>query len=145
MFSLLLTTHQHLNLGYLTFSLLNFNVSCIHEANKRLNTSSPYLCNVRMLFMNTLEVETVVPGHGEICGKDEIGRFIDYMRSLWSITGDLVERGVSCEEAVRKVAEEMFGHFEIEPARLEAARIMFDRGTERLYREIVERQGAGSQ
>lgn len=90
-------------------------------------------------FMNTLDVETVVPGHGEVCGKDEIGRFIDYMRSLWSITGDLVERGVSCEDAVERVAEEMFGHFEIEPARLDAARMMFDQGTERLYREIQER------
>ena len=90
--------------------------------------------------MNTLDVETVVPGHGEICGRNEIGRFIDYMRALWSITGDLVKRGASCEEAVRKVAEEMFGHFEVEPARLEAARMMFDQGTERLYQEIQEQQ-----
>jgi len=91
-------------------------------------------------FMNTLDVETVVPGHGEICGKDEIGRFIDYMHALWSITADLLERGVSCEEAVGKVNDEMFGHFEVEPARLEAARTMFDQGTERLYREIQEQQ-----
>jgi cyclase len=91
-------------------------------------------------YMNTLDVETVVPGHGEICGKDEIGRFIDYMRALWSITDDLVKRGVSCEDTVGRVADQLFGHFEVEPARLEAARMMFDQGTERLYREIRGQQ-----
>jgi hypothetical protein len=42
------------------------------------------------------------------------------------------------------VHDEMFGYFEVEPARLEAAASMFDLGTERLHREILERQGGGA-
>jgi len=92
-------------------------------------------------FMNTLDVDTIIPGHGEICGRDEIGRFIDYMRSLYSLTEESIEEGVSCDAAVRKVADRMFGYFETEPERLEAARMMFDLGTKRLYQEIETSRG----
>jgi cyclase len=91
-------------------------------------------------FMKGLGVDTVVPGHGEICGADEIGRFVDYMRALWSLTGESIDRGLSHEEVVRRVSDEMFGYFETEPERLEAARMMFDLGTKRLYDEIVEQR-----
>ncbi len=87
-------------------------------------------------FMDTLDVETIIPGHGEICGRDEIGRFIDYMRALHSLTSESIEEGISCDAVVSRVAERMFGYFETEPERLEAAKMMFDFGTKRLYEEI---------
>jgi cyclase len=87
-------------------------------------------------FMDTLDVDTIIPGHGEICGRDEIRRFIDYMRALWELTSGSIEEGMSVEAVVRKAREEMFGYFETEPERLEAARMMFDVGTKRLYEEI---------
>jgi cyclase len=89
--------------------------------------------------MNTLDVGTVVPGHGEICGPDEIGRFIDYMRRLWKTTSELMEEGLSCDDVVAGVRDGMFGHFEVEPERLETAQSMFDLGTRRLYQEIAGR------
>jgi cyclase len=92
-------------------------------------------------FMDTLDVETIIPGHGEICGRDEIRRFIDYMRALHSLTSESIEKGMSCDAVVKRVADEMFGYFETEPERLEAARMMFDMGTRRLYQEIRGRGG----
>lgn len=94
--------------------------------------------------MNALDVDTVVPGHGEVCGREEIGRFLDYMSGLWDRTRELTEEGLAGDEIVRRVHQEMFGHFEVEPARLEAASSMFDLGTERLHREILGRRGAGT-
>jgi cyclase len=91
-------------------------------------------------YMNTLDVETVIPGHGETCGPDEIARFIEYMKRLWKVTAESMRAGLSCDDTVRRVADQMFGHFETDAARLEAAKMMFDLGTKRLYREI-ERQG----
>lgn len=95
-------------------------------------------------FMSTLDVDTVVPGHGEVCGKEEIGRFLEYMSGLWTRTRELTLEGLSRQEIVTRLHDEMFGYFEVEPARLEAAGSTFDLGTERLHREILERQGAGA-
>jgi cyclase len=92
-------------------------------------------------FMDTLDVDTIIPGHGVICGRDEIPRFIDYMRALHSLTSESIERGMSCDAVVESVHDRMFGHFEVEPARLEAARMMFDLGTRRLYEEIERERG----
>jgi glyoxylase-like metal-dependent hydrolase (beta-lactamase superfamily II) len=92
-------------------------------------------------FMDTLEVETIIPGHGVICGRDEIGRFVDYMRALHSLTSESIEEGMPCDAVVRRVRDRMFGHFETEPARLEAAQMMFDLGTKRLYEEIERERG----
>ena len=92
-------------------------------------------------FMDTLDVETIIPGHGVICGRDEIGRFIDYMGALHSLTSQSIEEGMSCDAIVRRVRDRMFGHFEVEPARLEGARMMFDLGTKRLYEEIERERG----
>ena len=87
-------------------------------------------------YMHTLDVDTVVPGHGETCGRDEIKRFSDYMLRLWDSTAELIRGGVSRDEVVRKISDEMFGHFKTEPDRLEGAKMMFDLGTKRLYEEI---------
>jgi glyoxylase-like metal-dependent hydrolase (beta-lactamase superfamily II) len=90
-------------------------------------------------FMDTLDVDTIVPGHGEICGPDEIGRFVDYMRALESLTSASIQEGMACDAVVELVSDRMFDYFETEPERLEAARMMFDFGTRRLYQEIQER------
>jgi cyclase len=91
-------------------------------------------------YMDTFRVDTVIPGHGEVCGKDEIQRFIDYLRGLWNLTSKLVKEGKAVDHIVRTVHDEMFDQFETEPERLEAAKAMFDLGTKRLYEEIQASQ-----
>ena len=33
--------------------------------------------------MNELDVETIIPGHGEVCGRDEMARCREYFHRLW--------------------------------------------------------------
>jgi cyclase len=88
-------------------------------------------------FMKRLDAEVIVPGHGEVCGADELNRFIEYFSRLWFMTEKLIKKGEAKEEIVKKVHERMFGYFDVDPARLEGARVMFDMGTARLYDEII--------
>jgi len=56
------------------------------------------------------------------------------------MTGDLISRGQSLEEVVQTVHEKMFPFFEEDPEMLEAAKMMFDVGTQQLYKELAERK-----
>ncbi len=49
----------------------------------------------------TMEIETVVPGHGYICGKEEIKIYAEFFEATSSIMMELVKKGVREKEAVR--------------------------------------------
>ena len=87
--------------------------------------------------MQTLDVETVIPGHGPVCTADEIGRLLEYFHRLWDVTADLVSEGRSRDDVIKAVHEKVFDYFEIEPDMLEGARMMFDVGTAQLYKEVL--------
>jgi cyclase len=88
-------------------------------------------------WMRSLDVETVVPGHGEICRADELDRFIEYFSRLWIMTAHLIEIGEDRDQVVAQVHESMIGFFAIDPAREKMAKMIFDLGTRRLYDEIL--------
>lgn len=88
-------------------------------------------------FMKSLDAEVIIPGHGEICEAGELDRFIEYFTRLWHMTENLIKKGKPKEEIVEKVHERMFGYFEVDPARLEGAKMMFDMGTARLFNELI--------
>jgi cyclase len=48
-----------------------------------------------------LGAESLVPGHGPVCGPDEVRRLVDYWRWLDQATGDRLEAGSSPAEAAR--------------------------------------------
>ncbi len=89
--------------------------------------------------MNSYDIQYIIPGHGEVCGKEEIDRFIEYFKSQWEMAEDLINKGHSQEMVVDKIGEEMFGFFEVIPERMQGAKMMFDIGTGQLYKEIKER------
>jgi glyoxylase-like metal-dependent hydrolase (beta-lactamase superfamily II) len=89
-------------------------------------------------WMKGLEIELIIPGHGEVCQKSELDRLTEYFSRLWHITEDLIKRGMGREEVIMEVNRLMFNYYEIEPERLEGAKIMFDIGTARLYDEILD-------
>lgn len=86
--------------------------------------------------MKTYDIKAIIPGHGEVCRKDMIDRFIDYFQSQWDITSDLINKGLSQEEVVQKVHQDLFSFFEVEQEMLQAAKMMFDLGTSQLFNEI---------
>ena len=89
--------------------------------------------------MKSYDIQYIIPGHGEVCGKEEIDRFIEYFKSQWEMAENLINKGHSQEIVVDKIGEEMFGFFDIMPERMQGARMMFDIGTGQLYKEVKER------
>jgi|GEM_PF-965294 len=88
-------------------------------------------------WMQELDIEVIVPGHGEICRKDELDRLMEYLSRLWFITEGLIRKGMGREEVIREVNQRMIDFYEIEPEMLEGTKMLFDLGTSRLYDEIL--------
>ena len=67
----------------------------------------PFLATAKVIdLMNALhwllglEARIIVPGHGLLCGNDEIIRQIGYIETTWERTAEHVQRGHSLEQAV---------------------------------------------
>ena len=93
--------------------------------------------------IESLPVEHVVPGHGEICGLDEVRGLRSDFEEMWGIMESLVSGGMSREEAAAAPAFEKF--FWSDESRgaswIEHRRRTFRRGLDNLYAEV--REGAG--
>lgn len=88
-------------------------------------------------WMKSLEIDLIVPGHGEVCEADELDRFLEYFTRLWLMTEKMIRKGKGKDDIIQKVHEKLFGFFDVDPERLDRAKIMFDLGTRRLYEEIL--------
>lgn len=88
-------------------------------------------------WMQDLEIGVIIPGHGEVCQKDELDRLMEYLVRLSNITEDLIKKGVEREGVLKKVKQMMIDYYEIEPDLLEVTSRLFDLGTSRLYDEIL--------
>jgi cyclase len=86
--------------------------------------------------MKTLDIETVVPGHGPICTKDTIDKLLTYFQKLWDMTWDMTSKELPEDKIVQSVQEEMFTYFAVDPEMIERSRMMFDMGTRQLMKEI---------
>lgn len=86
--------------------------------------------------MKTLDIQTVIPGHGTICTKEAIDELSSYFQKLWDMTWDLTAKNTSEEEIVQTVREEMFTFFEVDPEMIDRSKMMFDMGTRQLINEI---------
>ena len=87
--------------------------------------------------MKCLDVDLIIPGHGEICEADELDRFVEYFHLLWTLTENCIHRGMTKKEVVTAIHEKMFGFFDVDPERLAASKMVFDLGTAQLYNEII--------
>ena len=88
-------------------------------------------------WMVSLDVTKVVPGHGPVCGADELERFLAYFTQMYYMVAHQIKKGKSKSNIIEKVQEKMFDYFKVDPERLEMAKMMFDMGTRRLYTEIL--------
>lgn len=89
-------------------------------------------------WIETLPVEYVVPGHGEICGIEEVRKFKNNFVEMWGIMESLLEKGYGKEKATTDAAFEKF--FWSDTSRgeswIEHRRKTFRRGLENLYAEV---------
>ena len=89
-------------------------------------------------WIDRLPVDTIVPGHGEVCGKEEVRKLKAYLSGLWEIMERLVRADMGNEKAAADPAFEKF--FWADTSRgthwVEHRRFTFRKGLERLYDEI---------
>lgn len=146
-----------LKLGQLTIQLFNVGGHspgslCVYvEEEKVLMTGDNVTCGQHpfrghadhlewieaLRWMKGLDIDRIIPGHGEICGKDELDRLIEYLSRLWYLTESLVKKGAGREEVIEETRNRMFDYFEVEAERLEERKMMFDVGSKRLYDEVL--------
>jgi cyclase len=92
-------------------------------------------------WMKDLDIDTIIPGHGELCGKEELDRLIEYLSRLWFLTEDLVKKGMDRESVVEESRNRMFDFFDVEPEMVDEATFLFNGGASRLYDEILAKVG----
>jgi cyclase len=92
-------------------------------------------------WMKDLDIDTIIPGHGELCGKEELDRLIEYLSRLWYLTEDLVKKGMDRESVIDESRNRMFDFFDVEPEMVDEATFLFNGGASRLYDEILAKVG----
>ena len=89
-----------------------------------------------LTWMKDLDVDTILPGHGEICGKDEINRLLEYFTSLRSMIGDLIKKGSDIEGITAEAENLTNGFYTIEPEMFEETKMLLAASIPNLYNQI---------
>jgi cyclase len=51
-------------------------------------------------WLATIGAEVIVPGHGRLCGNEELARQLEYIETTWDRTVDHIAQGDSIEKAL---------------------------------------------
>ena len=89
-----------------------------------------------LTWMKDLDVDTLVPGHGEICGKDEIDRLLEYLTSLRNLIADLIKKGLEVEGITIEALNMTSGFYKIDPEMLEETKMLLAASIPNLYSQI---------
>jgi cyclase len=94
-------------------------------------------------WIESLPVETIVPGHGDICGKDVVARQKERMVAIKGTMEEVVKKGLSKEDAVEDDSFQRF--FRADTSRgeywLQQRKETFRIGLERVYDEVMAKNG----
>lgn len=87
-------------------------------------------------WMKGLEIDTIIPGHGVVCGKDEIDRLLEYLTSLGDLIADLKKKGKDIQEVTVEAENLTTGFYTIDPVMLEETRMLLAASVPNLYSQI---------
>ena len=87
-----------------------------------------------------MDIDLIVPGHGEICRKAEAERMLEYFNQIWDRVLALRREGCAKDGVVER-AHDLINSYPIEPGTEKEASMMFDEGTARLYDEMEAQLG----
>jgi cyclase len=73
--------------------------------------------------------ETIVPGHGLLCGEMEIAALVDYLETTWALTADHLAQSHSADEAVADPSYPRYAEDPDERFHEENIRFMYDQLT----------------
>ena len=82
-----------------------------------------------------MDIDVIVPGHGEVCEKAEAVRALDYFRQMWDRVEALRRDGCGKDEVVQRT-HDIISFYPIEPGMEDQASMRFDEGIARLYDEM---------
>ncbi|MEW6671791.1 MAG: MBL fold metallo-hydrolase [Thermodesulfobacteriota bacterium] len=93
-----------------------------------------------LTWIDKLPVDTIIPGHGEICGKEVVRRLINRFEDMRGIMRRLVQAGFSKDEAARNDSFEKFFFGDASRGNywLQQRKATFREGLERLYAEVKD-------
>ncbi len=86
--------------------------------------------------IQAMDIDTIVPGHGKVCGKEQVGIVLHYFEEMLYRVRSLKEIGYSQDETVESLRS-MFYFFPVDERRVEQIGRFFDAGTRRLYDQII--------
>ncbi|MDF1593311.1 MAG: MBL fold metallo-hydrolase [Desulfobacterales bacterium] len=91
-----------------------------------------------LTWIDELPVDTIVPGHGDICGKEVVRRLINRFEEMRGIMNRLIQSGLSKTEAMQNDLFEKFFFGDTSRGNywLQQRRTTFREGLERLYDEV---------
>lgn len=82
-----------------------------------------------------MDIDAIVPGHGEVCDKAEAKRTLDYFKQMWDRVATLRRAGHTKDEVVKR-AHDLIGFYPVDPGMEVEASMRFDEGIARLYDEM---------
>ncbi|HJX03519.1 MAG TPA: MBL fold metallo-hydrolase [Dehalococcoidia bacterium] len=86
--------------------------------------------------MQGMDIEVIVPGHGEICDKSEIGRMLEYLNQMHQRVGQLIKQGKDRAAAIRET-HDLIGYYPIDAGEEAMHESWFDEGIGRLYDQLI--------
>ena len=96
-----------------------------------------------LAWIESLPVETIVPGHGEICGKEVAIELRERLSAIRGTMEDLVQKGRTKAEAVSDSSFEKFFHADTSRGKYwsQQRKDTFRAGLERVFDEVRDEQG----
>jgi hypothetical protein len=83
-----------------------------------------------------MDADTIVPGHGEVCGLDSVGGMRQYFEETEGRIRDLVGQGCGREEVEEQV--DVLSFFPVEEGREARTESFVKLGIGRMYDQLVE-------
>ena len=108
------------------------NVFCRVQA--FLDASLPFEWLDSLKQLQELEVDTLVPGHGEICDRDYLSEMSAFISDWINAVSDAIDKGISLEEAKDTIA--FFDRYPMLPGSESMKKWLQHRNVERLYKII---------
>ena len=82
-----------------------------------------------------MDVAVIVPGHGEIRGKEEVKRMTQFFQIMWDRVQKLRREGISREEIIKRVHDHL-DYYPLSPGEEHIQIMLFDEAVGKLYDQL---------
>ena len=83
-----------------------------------------------------MDVAKIVPGHGEVCGLESVGRLNAYFQEMKDRVLDLIDKGCGREEVAERV--DLFSYFPVEEGKEARVQSFVKLGVDKMFSQLTE-------